>query len=55
MKQIGEETGCLYNQKHASDQRDITLNVSQVSTDVELWHQRLGHVSSGVLAKTFYK
>ncbi|XP_049387396.1 uncharacterized protein LOC125851670 [Solanum stenotomum] len=51
VKQIGEETGCLYTQKHVSNQRDIALNVSQVSTDMELWHQRLGHVSSGVLVR----
>ncbi|KAH0705523.1 hypothetical protein KY290_010213 [Solanum tuberosum] len=53
VKQIGEETGCLYTQKHVSNQRDIALSVSQVSTDMELWHQRLGHVSSGVLARMF--
>lgn len=50
---VGKEAGCLYTQNSGSDEKNILLTVTQVSSNMELWDQRLGHVSSVVLAKMF--
>jgi len=48
---VGKEAGCLYTQSSGGDEKNTALTVAQVPSDMELWHQRLGHVSSVVLAK----
>lgn len=54
VKEIGEDEGCLYTQKPfagkegclSTDKKDTALSIAQIASEMELWHQRLGHVSS---------
>lgn len=53
VKEVGRAAGCLYTQSHDRSEKEIVLAVNQVPSNMELWHQRLGHVSSVVLSKIF--
>lgn len=53
VKEVCKEASCLYTQSHDRIEKEIVLAVNQVSSNMELWHQRLGHVSSIVLSKIF--
>ncbi|KAH0673745.1 hypothetical protein KY284_024832 [Solanum tuberosum] len=53
VKEVGEKSGSLYTHKYVTDEKPTALASTQVFSDMEVWHQRLGDVSSAVLAKIF--
>ncbi|XP_015165801.1 uncharacterized protein [Solanum tuberosum] len=62
VKEVGKEEGGLYLLKlhltktnaSTSSEREVAFAVNNTKpVDMELWHQRLGHVSSTVLARLF--
>ncbi|KAH0706360.1 hypothetical protein KY289_011436 [Solanum tuberosum] len=61
VKEVGKEEGGLYllmkhftNKSDSSPGKEVAFTVNNTKVvDLELWHQRLGHVSSAVLARMF--
>ncbi|KAL3352316.1 hypothetical protein AABB24_020384, partial [Solanum stoloniferum] len=61
VKEVGKEEGGLYllmkhftNKIDSSPGKEVAFTVNNTkAVDMELWHQRLGHVSSAVLARMF--
>ncbi|XP_049397189.1 uncharacterized protein LOC125861305 [Solanum stenotomum] len=53
VKEVGEKSGGFYTHKHVTDEKPTALAATQVLSNMEVWHQRLGDVSSAVLAKIF--